>query len=379
MSVTILYAWAECDYYIVIDKKNNTSKFYDGKQFNIFEQENKQYLKNSNTIELSLYVFKEYARMNDIEIDPEIEDMEDFSCQRYYYIQNESNDKLIVDEFRQKYMLKKFVSPTNEIDYIKTSNSVFKDIIKALNTNDYDLIEYNDDYFITKEEIFDNFENIINEYTYEDSCMIERYDYFNINVVTNVFKRYFNNKVTDEYFNKFCYLLFILTKYPPIKISKEKRYFYNMLHNLFKRLSYGEINGSKRDISYVYANIKFNYNRLNNIISKKEVKIYYSRGFLSGKEDNMIFPVVIDDKVSKRYWLGYICNPIFDFDVNYISVESENIFSKKLFNIYEDDYEYGLFSEYESLQNKSLFEEYMPHVYNTDYIFDEKLKEKYFL
>lgn len=305
--------------YLVINISKNKTMYLNEQEFEEFINDDSLNME-CKSIYFNKEVFKSIANLLGLNIIYNEESRDIRLEKRPKFLQNENNEKLVIIEKDLEYMVKTFVSKTNDEDYIKAPNYLYNYIIEALNINNYKQIEYNDDYFITKDKIFNNLDEVIKSVDFIYNYMFERYDYFNINLLKEKFLDYYNNKIDEKYFNKFLIFIFNLFKYYPIDFPKRNREIYITLYYLYPMLSIDLI-GDKSNITEVFANIKYYYNETHNIKNSKEF-VYYRLHKECKSSNSKIYEIYIIDESKKQYYFGYIENPIFNFDFSYINIKS---------------------------------------------------------
>lgn len=373
MNIIEIFARGDQDYFLVIKENNIT--FYLEESFSDYEKENKWEYMNFINIRFTPKVFIELSKLLNVDLNNQVSPNPHHDIPDYQYIQNEDNEKLIIDETKQTYMIKKFISKTNEEDFSKIPNDLYDKVIKALQNCNYKQITYNEEYFITKKEILcDIYEAMkLDNLSHR---MIERYDYFDYNLIKDFFLKLYNEEIEEDTFRDFCYLMLFLLLYYPSNISIKKQNIYKLASYLFDGLSFGQPKDEKSSISNSFAMIKQYYNELHNIKNKNKLYLYYSFNHCNWKMNNDVYEVSIVDKKNKLYWMGFVNDPIFDFDLDYIDPYLEKHMNSNDFNLINTDFDE---EEYEEDNEKQfMFSFILPDDYYRKYTFDETLKDKYF-
>lgn len=345
-----------------VDKKEVIKEIIDNDEYDdIYKESTYFYVGFDLLISMAKIVGLEYKRIKKIA---------DSNDNRFIFLQNDKNLKLVINGHNKTYMMKKFVSKTNECDYEFTPGFLFDLLIEALKDCGYKLIEYNFDYFIKKDKIISDFEKLAKIRKYNFDYMIERSDYFDINLFENVFRKYINGEVDEEYFCNFFYLMMLLAYYHPNNLNLKKQKIYESLENWCDGLAFGIERYEISELTESYVSIKYLYNELHNI-KDDGVIIYYKFNHFNHCEGGAIYEVGVLDKLGKTYWMGYIKDPVYDFDNYYVDVCSLEYLNNDEEIIDDEDDENGNII----IKNVNA---YFPDDYYEKYNFDENLWKKYF-
>lgn len=353
MTNIVVFSFCDNYYNIVVNTKTKSFKLLE--ENNYFDYVNdlneEKYL--IKVVELKPSIFNNLVLALGDHLDENVSNFKYKGSVKYIFLQNECNDKLIINESKNEFMVNNFVCNTNEVDYIKIPNNIFQIFINVLGKSYYTEVEFDNSYFITKDHILDNFDDIILNKSYKYFYMIERYDYFNIDKIKEYYIKYYNGELKQKLFNSFNQFMSILFKYHPSKLKPRDKKIYE---ELGQEISESIGIKSKSEISSLFASINYLYNELHDITNYKKF-IYYVRTYY-----NDLYYVLIIDYECRKYWIGYINEPIFSFDEDYIDFEvNENIKDRTLYR-------------YENLSD--LIQEF---IYDyEDFCFSIDLPDKYF-
>lgn len=279
------------------------------------------------------------------------------------FIQNIDKLKIIINTNKKEYMIKKFVSKNNEIDYIELNNDICDKIIRSLEINNYNEIEYNGGYYASSDIIYKNFEEFVENKEYQKYYMFERKNHFNYELIKKFFLKYLNYKIDKSIFNNFIELMSILLKYHPTKLSKKEKRIFDYLNFLFDE----EFKRYHRsNVIIDLSNIKYLYNELNETYEEDTIVYYMFNHYNDYSEE--IYEVVIFDYMDESYWMGFIPNPSFKSNILYVDTYVMNIIEGNIeFNANVEH----ICKKYETFKVINDYEDF-------DYLFDETLKEKCF-
>lgn len=292
-------------------------------------------------------------------------------------MKNENKEKLIINSSNKEFMI-----TTNDLlEYDEAFNELPNDIYdklkEALIINKYKEVEFFFDYkvnnkkiFITKDEVFNDLSSFISSELYDVHTVFERYDYFDINLIKEYFIKFYNDEIDEQVFMAFSYFMFCVLHYLPKTKEIKKRKIQDTLINIFDGLAFG-VDGEKQIVCSDFATINYLYNEYYNI-KIKDVLIYTTLNYFIG-DDTDFYEVAIIDKKNKKYWMGFMENPIFDFEINYIDGNITEYINNDEYYDYdeymeEDDDDFISFDTFYYIKN-DIYERYS---------FDEKIKDVYF-
>lgn len=387
---------------IVIDKENNAIYYMNKKEY---DDKDICFRFDTANISISVEVFYELVKLLGLKSDKRILKLKDDSLKSIVYLQNQNNEKLVINDKIKKYMKKAFITVEDDSKYVKVPNVIYDCLIEALNKNNYKEEDFNNEYYVTKEEVFNNFDEIIRTYKYNTDYTFERYDYFDIELIKEKFIKCFNNDIDSRYFDSFCYLMMLLLAHYPLELGERERRLYENASHLFDGLAFGITDEGPTTISESFADVKHLYNELHQIKDGK-VLIFYDFDHYNLKANQEIYEITILDKTARKYWMGYVDNPIFDFDMNYKRIDNyctidyidlsddedddwddddwddddwdddwDDDESEKEDSDDESDDDSDNESDYNDYGNTK---SYLPYDYYEKYTFDDSLKEKYF-
>ena len=210
--------------------------------------------------------------------------------------------------------------------------------------------------------------------------MFERSNYFDIDLIKDIFQKFYNEEIEESYFSGFCYLMMMLTSFYPTNISQYEKNIYCLVSDLFDGLAFGLTKEEKTEITEQYAYLKYLYKKLKKV--KSNDLVYYDFDHANWKTRTCIYQVAIFDKKNKEYWMGFVEEPLFDFEVDYIpyimdkEIESESFKYKNYFDFEDEEIDYNL--ENEEIHRKYLFEVFHKENYFKKYSFNIELVDFYF-
>lgn len=372
MNNVIIFENQSYSYKIVVD-------FLSGKRHALAECKKNEYLRNENITEenikyicINVNIFEALLELFGKKLKKNVTKKQLFSYKDLLLFKNLEGEKLIINEKNHEFMIKKFISNSNEIDYIILPDDIYDALVLALNKY-YKKKEYNQDYFVTKETIFSIMNGNYNDFDFNGK-LIERFDYFDIDCVKEKFIDFINNKINIADFNSFTSFISKLYKYHPYTRNPRKNMIYNMISGYCNCLDYIDDNDTA-ELSKRFAELKYLYNELNNINDGVKLYYNYSHTYNSGKGAAHVYEVVIQDNVNKEYWLGFITNPVFSFELNYRPYNEVVKLYPKDNNYYYD--EYDEYDDYGLNVIGKVFK-YLELNRNFKYVFNEELKNKYF-
>lgn len=365
MNRILVFDTSDNKYNIVFYNDNNSIKYLKKKEY---EEEQLFSKYDVECITLKPKVFYSFAKEILKDANSRILKLKDKYYRDIICLKNINNEKLVINEKHEFYMKKEFISTGNDEDYIKIPNEVYDMLIKALKLNNYEEIDFNENYYVAKEEVFNNLDDIIRNQKFNAYQTFERYDYFDIALIKDIFIKFYNGEVDNKYFENFCILMCWLLSYHPINISKKEEEIFEKVSDLFDGISFNVEDMDESNIRESFAEIKCIYNILHGIENKKAL-IYYKFNHCD-LGDQAIYEIVIIEKESKKYWIGYLADIKFDFDMDYILADKYLL--KTIDSILEDDFEYVGDSDFGSTMA------FLPDDYFENYLFDESLKEKYY-
>lgn len=375
-----IFARGEQDYFLII-KDDKIMAFYLEDEYDSYKKNEKCLYDKCSYIRFTPKVFIELMKLLNVDISDKVSPNTGNDIFDREYIQNEKHQKLIIDEVNHEYMIKTFISKTNEEDFHIIYNDLYDKVIQALKICDYKLIDYNENYLVTKKEVLNNMNEIIEYHKYDIHYMFERNDYFNIDKIKDVFQKFYNEEIEESYFSSFCYLMMMLTSFYPSNISQYKKNIYHIVSDLFDGLAFGVSKEEKTNISESYVYFKYLYKKLNNVKIKNKVLLYYDFDHCNWKTGTDIYQVAIFDKKSKLYWMGFVEEPIFDFEEDYIpytideDINSESFKFKNYFNFEDEEIDN---IEFEEKHAKYLFDVFNNDNYFEKYSFSTEIVNLYF-
>ncbi len=298
------------------------------------------------------------------------------------YLKNSAQEKLLIDQLNNEYVCDTVISNSNESDYILLPDHVYEYLKESVIENDFNFVGMKKEHYISKDYILNNFEDMVKAGNYNKDVLIERYDYFDIELIKDKFKKYHSNEISKAYFVNFCNLMSNLLKYYPLYMEKENRNIFKIVREHLEDvyLDIEEYNDSK--LSECFACIKFLHMILRNGLKmpkNKNTRIYYNLNWYNYSNDMYIYEISIVDYQNKAYWMGFVVNPIFDFDKEYIAryyykEVQLNTLSYSLCQCYDyDGDDEDIYNEYDIFSTQ-----YVPKDYNKPFVFDETLRTTYF-
>lgn len=369
MENIVIFSTNNNDFNLVIDKKIQILKL---KGYLKYIGDHRSLYYNIKVIDVDYYVFKtllelfnvsyKYLKNSYFELDgPEL-------------IKNENKEKLIINSSNKEFM----ITTNNLLEYEESfdelPNDIYDKLKKSLIINEYKEVEFLFDYkvknkkiFITKDEVFNDLSSFISSELYDAHTVFERYEYFDINLIKEYFIKFYNDEIDEQVFMAFSYFMFCVLNYLPKTKDIKKRKIQDTLINIFDRLAFG-VDGEKQIVCSDFATINYLYNEYYNI-KIKDVLIYTTLNYFIG-DDTDFYEVAIIDKINKKYWMGFVENPIFDFEINYIDCNIINYLNNDDYDEYmeEDDDDVIPFETFNYIEN-DVYERYS---------FDEKIKDVYF-
>lgn len=370
MEHIVIFSTNNNDFNLVIDKEikvlkfasylkytdNHMSLYYDTKvikvDYNVFK----------TLLELFNVKYK-YLKKSKYELDsPE-------------FIKNANKEKLVINAKNKEFMIIRKDLLDYEESFENLPNTIYNKLKEALIINEYKEVEFCFDYkvnnrkiFITKNEVLNNVNLFIENKICNIHTIFERYDYFDINLIKEYFIKFYNDEINEDTFTNFAYFMLCALQYLPKTKDIKKNKIQDSIVDIFDGLSFG-VDGDKQFVCSHFATIKYLYNEYNDI-KIKDVLIYTTLNYLIG-DDTDFYEVAIIDKINKKYWMGFMEDPIFDFEINYIDCNIINYLNNDDYDEYmeeEDDDDIIPFDTFYYIKN-DIYERYS---------FDEKIKDVYF-
>lgn len=371
MKQIIVFSSANNQYNLVI---SNEIKFMNDKEYSHFINYDLELDKDIISIEVYSNLLISLLSLLDLIEFKKVKVSKTDADSRFILIQNENKNKLIIDQFTETYIVTNLKSETNEEDFALVPNSVFDAFTSAVRVNNYKFIkeptlqvETLKKLCITKDEVLNNLDEIIRNRKYDLNTIFERYDYFDINLIKKYYVKFYNKEISETDFSSFNYLMMLLMKYMPKSKDYKVRQIYIYLFEYFDGLAFGIDHNDKTSITSSFAHLKYLYNEIHNI-KNEEVLIYYNDSYYNEKHNTELFEIAILDNKHRKYWMGFINNPIFDFDTNCIECFLHDYLKYEC--IADDDGDDFL--------SYCAFD-YIPLELKERYRFDESLRDKYFI
>jgi len=358
----VIFQTISKDNYILIEA-NKTIKYltYPTDRIKIKQEINET---EYNPIILPIIIFNSFSKLLNIQIKEENELYLNNQFFKSLYLQNEESEKLVIYLNNNIYMTKKFNCESNEIDYINLPNDIYNNLIEALKINNFKQVEFNYDYFASKEIIYKNLEEFINLKKYKEYDMFERMDHLDMKLIKEVFINYYKKNIEYKYFKNFIELMTILLKYTSKTYRKKQKFIYDYICHIFKNESKVKTDS---EIIELYSTINYLYKELNNLYDYNSITVHYMFNHYNDYNEQ-IYEIVIFDDENEKYWMGFIKEPIFKFNINYINTYIKKVIDNRL------PFDIGIDYSCKKGETFSIIED----IYDFEYQFDEGLKEKCF-
>ena len=126
-----------------------------------------------------------------------------------------------------------------------------------------------------------------------------------------------------------------------------------------------DLHFKKKDLAQIFADFNFLYDELNEV-QDSNIDVFYQFNHYNSYNDE-VYEVAIFDWENELYWMGFVNNPVFKFNVSYKSTYILNMLEGKI-----------KYLEYEDKPKRFDTFRIIDDFYDLDYEYDETLKDKCF-
>lgn len=251
MNKYVMVSFYNCNYQVKVNTLSNQIALEEKNLDTISEV-----LEDYSMVAVEKKIFLKFVEKLNLELPENLKNELEGAPREYVYLQNTYNQKLVIDQVNKEYMISKFISNTNEDEYIMVPDSIYDSLVVAVQDANYKKVAYNKNYFVSSKEVLEDVDKFMSEHMHYETIMFERCNYFDLDILTKKFNEFFNNKISKTQFGDFCYLMFTLANFYPANITEKEERIYYLLKDYFENLSFGIERISRSEVNITFGRIR---------------------------------------------------------------------------------------------------------------------------